>query len=115
MFQSTFRSMLFAIPAALFSLTTVNTASAGDQIPSRFMTVTTWEVRQVPEAIYMTVDDAEQGSHMEQQMIFRLIQVPVTKTIEVHSLQDCEQLPQLFSPLLRRLGWGDQNLAVELC
>lgn len=115
MFQSTTRMIPLAAIAMMFSLTTAKMANAAEPLSKRSVSVTTWEIQQVTEAIWITIEEAESGLRQEQRTIIRLIRVPVTKTFEVDGLPGCDvELPQ-FSPLLRRLGWGDQNLAVELC
>ena len=81
MFKTALRTMLFVLSFATFqSLGSTNVVSACD---CRYVNVTTWEARRVPEAIWVTVYDSYGCSHRVHKTVYNTIRVPVTKTVKV--------------------------------
>lgn len=84
MFKTTLRSMLFVVPTlAALCVTTPNAASACDQPRCYYKDVTVWVPRQISDTIWITVYDDYGCAHRVPKVIYKTIQVPVTKTVKV--------------------------------
>ena len=81
MFKTALRTMLFVLSVTAFqTLASMNVASACD---CRYVNVTIWETRQVPETIWVTVYDSYGCAKRVPKTVYNTIRVPVTKTVKV--------------------------------
>ena len=77
-----FRRMLLEVPAVLgLSGLPVVSAMACD---ARYVSVRTYELRQVHDTVWVTEYDAYGCAHRVQRVVVRTVQVPVTKLVRAY-------------------------------
>ena len=76
------RRMLLVVPAVL-GLSGLPMASAM-ACDARYVSVRTYELRQVHEAVWVTEYDAYGCAHRVQRVVVRTVQVPVTKLVRAY-------------------------------